>query len=86
MVKKNTKLDVVMSDKAETYGFVAISGLTKGTKTTKVSVKLLKRVVKILGQLGTDDVYVSVNDDEVMVLREKRNSMLGLALANKLDN
>ena len=79
-------LNVVASDKSQVFGFVELKKVSKKMQTTKVSVYLLDKLMKLLKTLDTEDVYISVTEDEVLFFRQNKKDSLALALANKLDN
>ena len=79
-------LNVVASDKSQVFGFVELKKVSKKMQTTKVSVYLLDKLMKLLKTLDTEDVYISVTEDEVLFFRQNKKDSLALALANKSDN
>ena len=79
-------LNVVASDKSQVFGFVELKKVSKKMQTTKVSMYLLEKLMKLLKTLDTEDVYISVTEDEVLFFRQNKKDSLALALANKLDN
>ncbi len=82
----NEFLNVVASDKSQVFGFVELKKVSKKMQTTKVSMYLLEKLMKLLKTLDTEDVYISVTEDEVLFFRQNKKDSLALALANKLDN